>query len=117
MKKLKALKRALGVLLVGLIGVNSIGFSAIAENTDYSGNFTYTVENGVATIATFDNTVTYVTLPSEIVIDGITYKADDETLVIGQSLFRTTSSQTFSIEKLIIPKGYRLYLNIFAEKQ
>ena len=107
MKKLKALKRALGVLLVGLIGVNSIGFSAIAENTDYSGNFTYTVENGVATIATFDNTVTYVTLPSEIVIDGITYKADDETLVIGQSLFRTTSSQTFSIEKLIIPKGYK----------
>ena len=107
MKKLKALKRALGVLLVGLIGVNSIGFSAIAENTDYSGNFTYTVENGVATIATFDNTVTDVTLPSEIVIDGITYKADDETLVIGQSLFRTTSSQTFSIEKLIIPKGYK----------
>ena len=107
MKKLKALKRALGVLLVGLIGVNSIGFSAIAEDTDYSGNFTYTVENGVATIATFDNTVTNVTLPSEIVIDGITYKANDETLVIGQSLFRTTSSQTFSIEKLIIPKGYK----------
>ena len=105
--KLKSLKRILSVLLTGLISLNAISFVTFAEETNDSSHFTYTVADGVATIATFDNTITDVTLPDSVVIDGITYNSENEKLVIGKSLFRTTKSQTYSVENVVIPKGYK----------
>lgn len=105
--KIKYLKRYLSVLLTGLISLNAISFVAFAEETNDSSHFTYTISDGVATIATFDNLITDVTLPDNVVIDEVTYNSENEKLVIGKSLFRTTKSQTCSVANVVIPKGYK----------
>ena len=51
--KIKYLKRYLSVLLTGLISLNAISFVAFAEKNNDSSHFTYTISDGVATIATF----------------------------------------------------------------
>ena len=52
MKKVKNLKRVLGVLLTGLIGINAAGFSAIADNnlelTSTTDIFTWIVYENIA---------------------------------------------------------------------
>lgn len=105
--KIKYLKRYLSVLLTGLISLNAISFVAFAEKNNDSSHFTYTISDGVATIATFDNLITDVTLPDNVVIDEVTYNSENEKLVIGKSLFRTTKSQTCSVANVVIPKGYK----------
>lgn len=105
--KMKYLKRFLSVLLTGLISLNAVSLAAFAEGTNDSSHFTYTVSDGVATIAAFDNLITDVTLPDNVVIDEVTYNSENEKLVIGKSLFRTTKSQTCSVENVVVPKGYK----------
>ncbi len=105
--KMKYLKRFLSVLLTGLISLNAVSLAAFAEGTNDSSHFIYTVSDGVATIAAFDNLITDVTLPDNVVIDEVTYNSENEKLVIGKSLFRTTKSQTCSVENVVVPKGYK----------
>ena len=105
--KMKYLKRFLSVLLTGLISLNAVSLAAFAEGTNDSSHFTYTVSDGVATIATFDNLITDVTLPDNVAIDEVTYNSENEKLVIGKSLFRTTKSQTCSVENVVVSKGYK----------
>jgi hypothetical protein len=104
---MKYLKRFLSVLLTGLISLNAVSLAAFAEGTNDSSHFIYTVSDGVATIAAFDNLITDVTLPDNVVIDEVTYNSENEKLVIGKSLFRTTKSQTCSVENVVVPKGYK----------
>lgn len=99
--KLQNLKRALGLLLVGLIGVNSIGFSVAANDNDYTGHFTYTVADGIATITAFDNQISEVIVPESVTIDEVTYKAEDNTLLIGKGLFSKST-----VEKVTFPENY-----------
>ena len=105
--KLKNLKRILSVLLTGLISLNTVSFTALADDMDNSSHFTYEVSNGIATITTFDNLITDVTLPEQITIEDVVYKSENQSLVIGKSLFRTTKNQTFSVENVVIPNGYK----------
>ena len=99
--KMKYLKRFLSVLLTGLISLNAISFVAFAEETDDSSHFTCTVAEGVATIATFDNLITDVTLPEQVVVEGVTYKIEDQTLKIKPKLFGNST-----VEKVTYPGKY-----------
>ena len=99
--KIKYLKRYLSVLLTGLISLNAISFVAFAEETDDSSHFTCTVAEGVATIATFDNLITAVTMPEQVVVEGVTYKIEDQTLKIKPKLFGNST-----VEKVTYPGKY-----------
>ena len=99
--KIKYLKRYLSVLLTGLISLNSISFVAFAEEIDDSSHFTCTVAEGVAIIATFDNLITDVTLPEQVVVEGVTYKIEDQTLKIKPKLFGNST-----VEKVTYPGKY-----------
>ena len=99
--KIKYLKRYLSVLLTGLISLNAISFVAFAEETDDSSHFTCTVAEGVATIATFDNLITAVTMPEQVVVEGVTYKIEDQTLKIKPKLFGNST-----VEKVTNPGKY-----------
>ena len=106
--KIKYLKRYLSVLLTGLISLNAISFVAFAEETDDSSHFTCTVAEGVATIATFDNLITAVTMPEQVVVEGVTYKIEDQTLKIKPKLFGNST-----VEKVTYPGKY----TSFGDKQ
>ncbi len=80
--KMKYLKRFLSVLLTGFISLNAVSLAAFAEETNDSSHFTCTVTDGVATLATFDNLITDVTMPEQVVVEGTTYKFEDQTLKI-----------------------------------
>lgn len=99
--KIKYLKRYLSVLLTGLISLNAISFVAFAEETNDSSHFTYTISDGVATIATFDNLITDVTLPEQVVVEGVAYKIEDQTLKIKPKLFGNST-----VEKVTYPGKY-----------
>lgn len=98
---LKNLKRISSVLLTGIISLNAISFSAFAEETNDSSHFTYTVADGVATIATFDNLIKEVTIPEQVVVEGVTYKIEDQTLKIKPKLFGNST-----VEKVTYPNKY-----------
>lgn len=99
--KIKYLKRYLSVLLTGLISLNAISFVAFAEETNDSSHFTYTISDGAATIATFDNLITAVTMPEQVVVEGVTYKIEDQTLKIKPKLFGNST-----VEKVTYPGKY-----------
>ena len=99
--KMKYLKRFLSVLLTGLISLNAVSLAAFAEETNDSSHFTCTVAEGVATIATFDNLITDVTLPEQVVVEGVTYKIEDQTLKIKPKLFGNST-----VEKVTYPGKY-----------
>ena len=99
--KIKYLKRYLSVLLTGLISLNAVSLAAFAEETNDSSHFTCTVAEGVATIATFDNLITDVTLPEQVVVEGVTYKIEDQTLKIKPKLFGNST-----VEKVTYPGKY-----------
>ncbi len=99
--KMKYLKRFLSVLLTGLISLNVVSLAAFAEETNDSSHFTCTVTDGVATLATFDNLITDVTMPEQVVVEGTTYKFEDQTLKIKPKLFGNST-----VEKVTYPGKY-----------
>ena len=99
--KLKNLKRILSVLLTGLISLNAVSFTALADDVDNSSHFTYEVASGIATITTFDNLITDVMMPEQVTIEGVTYKIEDQTLKIKPKLFGNST-----VEKVTFPNKY-----------
>lgn len=98
---MKYLKRFLSVLLTGFISLNAVSLAAFAEETNDSSHFTCTVTDGVATLATFDNLITDVTMPEQVVVEGTTYKFEDQTLKIKPKLFGNST-----VEKVTYPGKY-----------
>ena len=89
MKKLKMIRRVFSTILTGLVGLNAIGFTAVAENTDPS-YFTTQNEN----IIGYTGTDVNITLPLEINEVQITG-------ILGSAFKNNTT-----IESIIIPEGY-----------
>ena len=99
--KMKYLKSFLSVLLTGLISLNAVSFIAFAEEINDGNHFTCTVTDGIATLSTFDNLITDVTMPEQVVVEGVTYKIEDQTLKIKPKLFGNST-----VEKITYPGKY-----------
>lgn len=68
--------------------------------------FTYTVENGVAMITKFDNSLTVMTMPEQVTIDGNIYEYKNGTLLLKSGLLKNSSSNPISVKKVIFPNVY-----------
>ena len=89
MKKLKKVKRVLSILLTGLIGLNAISLTAIAESTDPA----LFIVNGYF-IEVYVGDETDIVLPTEV--NGVTM-----TSVRGNAFKDNTT-----ITSIVIPEGY-----------
>ena len=98
------LKSIIAFALSALVGLNSMGTLIYATNEDNC--FTYTVENGVATITKFDNSLTVMTMPEQVTIDGNTYEYKNGTLLLKSGLLKNSSSNPISVKKVIFPNVY-----------
>ena len=102
--KMNKLKSIIAFALSALVGLNSMGTLIYATNEDNC--FTYTVENGVATITKFDNSLTVMTMPEQVTIDGNTYEYKNGTLLLKSGLLKNSSSNPISVKKVIFPNVY-----------
>ncbi|WP_337485139.1 hypothetical protein [Porcipelethomonas sp.] len=102
--KINKLKSIIAFALSALVGLNSMGTLIYATNEDNC--FTYTVENGVATITKFDNSLTVMTMPEQVTIDGNTYEYKNGTLLLKSGLLKNSSSNPISVKKVIFPNVY-----------
>lgn len=102
--KINKLKSIIAFALSALVGLNSMGTLIYATNEDNC--FTYTVENGVATITKFDNSLTVMTMPEQVTIDGNIYEYKSGTLLLKSGLLKNSSSNPISVKKVIFPNVY-----------
>ncbi len=102
--KINKLKSIIAFALSALVGLNSMGTLIYATNEDNC--FTYTVENGVAMITKFDNSLTVMTMPEQVTIDGNIYEYKNGTLLLKSGLLKNSSSNPISVKKVIFPNVY-----------
>ena len=110
MKRIRNLKRVLGVLLTGLLGINAMGFSAIAENNSElistTDIFTWVVYENIAypeslveDYQTILNNTTEIKMPETYTENGITYPVNEYG---EQRLFQSNDYFT----KIVFPQTY-----------
>ena len=102
--KINKLKSIIAFALSALVGLNSMGTLIYATNEDNC--FTYTVENGVAMITKFDNSLTVMTMPEQVTIDGNIYEYKNGTLLLKSGLLKNSSSNPISVKNVIFPNVY-----------